>query len=55
MKARIELILECADTDTAAIEDLMDFEMDIKRGAFQQDFTKVGVRKVTATFDWLKD
>lgn len=51
-KARIEIVLQVSETDAAAIADLEQFKRDIEAGQFQRDFTKAGVRKVTATFRW---
>lgn len=53
-KARIELILEVIDEDMAAIKDLVNFQKDIEEGVFQRDFTQIGIRKATATFEWLE-
>jgi len=53
-KARLEIIFQVSDADTAAIQDLEYFKREIENGNFQRDLTKAGARKVTAVFEWLK-
>lgn len=54
IKARIELILQVTENDTAAIDGLEELKRGIECGEYQRDLTKAGARKVTATFEWLK-
>lgn len=55
MKARVEIILQVPDDDKVAIADLKEFKREIETSEFQRDFKKAGARKVTATFEWLKE
>ena len=54
MKARVVINFSVMNEDKKAVADIVAFKREIENGQFQRDFSKVGARKVTATFEWLE-
>lgn len=54
-KAKIVINYAVSETDDDGINGLVELKKQIDSGEFQRDSTKSGVRKVTATFEWIKE
>ncbi len=55
MKVRITFVLQVGDNDPEAVEEMLRIKQDIESGEFQRGMRKTGVRKVTATFEYMDE
>lgn len=54
MKAKITFILQVDGNDAEAVAEMMEIKHQIESGDFQCGMRKTGIRKVTATFEYME-